>query len=350
MPRNREEPMSKRTIISLMALFLADRGLGLALEHAADGVHDGERTGGLVRAVLDHPETRVLLLGSSRTRRHLDPRRFEAALGTTVRNGGCDGQGIAYARAVAALARARGSQVQLHVVDLNPFDLVDARESRVGVLAPYFGETPIVDDLLVARSPWAPIYLQSRTYRFNSTAIPLVFRAVRGRDVDDDRGFAPLADDAHPRPTAAPPAPGDSSDSSERSGIAHYRAFVREAHSAKAMVAFVIGPVRDGWSASDTHRIDVLVRVVRAEGATVVDLRDLTLDPDVWVDAIHLDAEGADELSRRAADALAESLARAASSSLADSPESTVAEMLTASLAGRMADALDHARDVTTTP
>lgn len=302
----------QRTLVSLVMLFVADRGFGLVLDLAAQGVHDGERTGGLVRAVIDHPEARVLLLGSSRVRRHLDPRRFESALGKSVRNAGCDGQGIAYARGVAALARAHGSRAELYVVDLNPFDLVDARESRAGVLAPFFGETAVVDDLLLARSTWAPVYLQSHAYRFNSTALPLAFRALRGSVVDDDRGFTPLASTERPSAAGVPHVSDSSTEGSEaaaRQGLAHYRALGREARAAGVAVAFVVGPVRGGWSASDARRIDRLVSTVRAEGETVLDLRDVELDPARWVDAIHLDAEGADELSRRAAESLAASTA-----------------------------------------
>jgi hypothetical protein len=294
--------LMSRIIFSFVVLFAVDRGCGLALEHVARGVYDGERTGGLVRAVIDHPEARVLLLGSSRVRRHLDPRRFESALGRSVRNAGCDGQGIAYARAVAALARARGSRAELYVVDLNPFDLIDARESRAGVLSPFYGEVPVVDELLASRSEWAPIYLESHAYRFNSAALPLVFRAMRGQAVEDDRGFSPLARRERPRDVDGPDLEGD--EASTRRGLAHYRALVREARAGGVSVVFVVGPVRGGWSAADLDRIELLARAVRDEGASVIDLRDAGLDSSRWVDAIHLDAEGADELSRRVAESL----------------------------------------------
>lgn len=297
--------MPRRLLVSLVLVFVADRGLGLALDQAARGVHDGERTGGLVRAVVDHPEARVLLLGSSRVRRHLDPRRFEAALGVPVRNAGCDGQGVAYARAVAALARAHGSRAERYVVDLNPFDLVDARESRVGVLAPFFGHAPVVDELLEARSAWAPLYLRSHAYRYNSAALPLAFRALRGARADDDRGFAPLAAGERPH-GGAPRAPSEAADeAAEARGMAHYRSLLREARAADVAVTFVVGPVRDGWSEADQRRLRRLVDALADEEARVIDLRHLALARERWVDPIHLDAEGADELSRRAAAAVA---------------------------------------------
>lgn len=299
--------MTRRVLLSLVALVALDRAIGLGLELASRDVHDGERTGGLVRAVVDHPQTDVLLLGSSRVRRHLDPRRLEAALGRSVRNAGCDGQGVAYARSIAALARAHGSHASLYVVDVNPFDLIDAREARSGVLSPYYGQSPVVDALLEARSTWAPLYLQSHTYRFNSSALPLLFRALRGREGDDDRGFAPLASRQSPIPDAAPSVGVVGTHVAQARGLAHYEALVREAREANVEVVFVVGPVRDSWTADDMRRIAAIEARVREAGATVIDLRRVAMPSTRWVDAIHLDAEGADELSRRLAASLSSS-------------------------------------------
>ncbi|HJL32228.1 MAG TPA: hypothetical protein RMI62_24295, partial [Polyangiaceae bacterium LLY-WYZ-15_(1-7)] len=289
-------PATLRPVLLFLALLgLADRALGAGLELASARALDGEKSGGLLRAALADRRARWVVFGSSRVRRHVDPVPLEAALGERVRNAGCDGHGVLYARLLAALMRAEGSRARSYVLDLNPHDLVDDRAGRLGLFAPFVGRDPRVDAALEARDPFARLKLLSHVYRYNSAGLPSLARALRGGP--PSRGFAPLAPRAGLRPTppspVTPPAVPRADDAAAR-GLAHYAAFVDDARVAGVEVRFLVGPRRGGWPAPEARALATLLELARARRVSVIDLRALPVPNGHWVDDVHLDARGAE--------------------------------------------------------
>ena len=314
------------------ALFLAglvavDQIAGLALEWSLSRVRSGQGAGRIL-AALDHADTEVLVLGSSRAYRHVDAARLGVRLRARVYNAGCPGQGLAYAYMLAGLAIERGAPIELALVHLDPEDLLVDTSSRALVFAPFAEQSQLVRSRLARIDPTIALKLRSRSYRFNSAAVGLVRRAASDEAPTEVLGFAPrdgqISDRlaAHPPERRAPPgklAPPGSSlewasvgrvalDPEMERDLADLIAGLRERG---ARVLVFVGPrYRAGARPApwETATLAAAQALVARAGAHFVSLDEQThtslADRALFYDPSHLNATGAAHLTDLLADAI----------------------------------------------
>jgi len=178
-----------RSAVFLAALIALDQGLGAGLGSLLARARSGQGAG-LVQRALQARDAGILVFGSSRAQRHVDPAALERGLGLSAHNAGCPGQALAYARMLEALVLARGSRARLFVLQIDPKHLFVDRSARASVFAPFYGESAAVDQILAA-DRFAALKLQSRSYRFNSLALGLLRAVALPGAEADGNGFTP---------------------------------------------------------------------------------------------------------------------------------------------------------------
>ncbi len=158
-------------------LVLVDRGVDFALTQALTKTELGRKTDPVVKARA--VKANVIVLGTSRARRHYDVQVLREVLGTTVFNAGCDGQLLPYVRAAADLI-LQDYKPSLMIVNVEPSMLVEGRGgyARAAALASYFDESAVVRELLYATGPLARVRYLCRAHRHNQSAVELLANAV----------------------------------------------------------------------------------------------------------------------------------------------------------------------------
>jgi len=293
-------------VVSIFVLVTGDWLVGAGLSRLSEDILTGERSGGQARLAIERRHAQIIAFGSSRTRRHIAPVVLERRLSRSAHNAGCDGQGIAYARAVQSLVHRRGGRPELVLLDLNPADLwIDSR-ARTHVLAPWFGATPAVDDALGASDPLVAATLASRAYRFNSSALPIIRRSWVSEPPSD--GFAPL-----PRAlvtTSAEVTEASLPFESEAFGL--YEAFVLDAQHHGSVVVFFISPVAGPMNARERAGLARLEALSARLDVTVVDFSSRVhpafSEAASFHDRVHLAENGALRLTELLAETLTDIL------------------------------------------
>ena len=299
----------------LLGALAIDRAIGFVLTPVADRVVALQDPSGVAAAnwVLANRQADVLIFGSSRAKHHFDPQVLDAKLGVDASNVGIQARGIRFARMVQSELLRKGTRARLFVLQLELAELFDPAPQRAVSLAPWYGRSPVVDDILEDSSQYAWLKLQSHAYRYNGKVLHMLrdsrkpsssptkgYVALRGslNDFPERKGRGAL----HRRLEQPIPA--------ERGQL--YREFVRAAGEQGIEVAFVIGPrLRPDDPEPDSQyaaAVQFFQQLARDEGAHFLPLTDVEYpdfrQPSLYRDWLHLNATGAALLSRRLADAL----------------------------------------------
>jgi hypothetical protein len=301
--------MLRRALLFVAGLVALDVVTGAGLEALFTRTRAGEGSGAVNR-VLEHANVDVVVFGSSRAKQHFDPAVLVgAAPGPTGYNAAANGQGVPYARAVQALIAAHrtADRPQCQVLHLDVVDLVEPRLDRVAVLLPLARRTPVILDLVARSDPWARVKALSSAWRFNSVALSVLrnqgtappegylgfdAKTARRRGMIDDRELVGTV-------TAAPDAPSPVA-------VALLRDFVATARAGGDDVVWVTSPMSRAVRFSDDPlRVwarDQLRDLSRDLGVTYLSFDEDAVGAfaraDLFVDAAHLNAEGAELLSR----------------------------------------------------
>jgi hypothetical protein len=277
--------LAARLAIVLALLTAADRGLGSALLALQRLTLRGDVSGGFANGVrAARPE--VLVLGSSRAQAAYDDRAIGRALGRRCFNAGLGGRGLLHARGLQALV-AGSAPPELVVVDACWFE--DERD-RAGVLAPFFGESAVLDAILTGRRPGPRLKLASRLYRMQGR-LPTTLRFL-GRPAPAS-GFRPKHGTMSERPlridalrARARVPPGYE---------AELRGLVGDVRRRGGRVVFVEAP---SWGQPLPEPVlETWERVAREEAVPFLRLRveelEALRDPTLFADPAHLNARGA---------------------------------------------------------
>jgi hypothetical protein len=294
--------MMRRTLAFVLLLVVLDLGLAALLARGFARQRSGA-SGGLANQAIA-VEAPLLILGSSRAQHHLDPRILGEAAGLRAWNAGADGQGLCYAASLLDLLERRW-EPRLVVWSLDRKDF-DPRErpsqlQRLSVLLPHYAASPLLRRLWRSQGYEARLKVQVRTYRFNSLALPMLASLFRPPLPPSDGGFVP----APARP--GPPAPGPREDyeTPDERALATLQKSVERLAARGAEVVLLTGP---RWAPEDPptafydaidRRIEDLAQGIphvtfwRMDEAALPEFRD----PGLFIDAGHLNAEGAKRLS-----------------------------------------------------
>lgn len=174
---------ASRVGLVLALVLLADLLLGGGLLALQRRSHQGDVSGGFANGVrAARPE--VLLLGSSRAQAAFDDREFSRRLGKRCFNGAVGGRGLFHARGLLALVNAEAPPETV-VLDASWFE--DERE-RASILAPFWGESAPLDEVLSGGSWTARLKLASRLYRMQGR-LPTTLRHLGSEPPES--GFRP---------------------------------------------------------------------------------------------------------------------------------------------------------------
>jgi hypothetical protein len=303
-------------VIFVVGLVAADRVVAQALRALATDVRTGEQIG-LVQRALASRDRDVLVFGSSRAKRHVDPEVIEAESGLRAYNGGVLGQGLPYARMLEALLLDRGTAARVFVLQLDPVDLFADRTARAGMFAVFYGEVDAVDRILEERDRFARLKLLSHAYRFNSLGLSILRHRVAPADTNP-LGFEPRrgqVDPAQAGPDAAAGLPiGELLPRME----AMLRAFLGDARRAGVRCVVTVGPryragIAGGPPAEwELAGLDRMAAIAREEGARFAPLDERVeafMSPALYADRAHLNARGAAIFSRLLAEEIRLALA-----------------------------------------
>jgi len=296
--------MPRRALLFLLLLAGLDLGLAALFDRAFVAQRSGA-SGGLANQAVA-VEAPLLILGSSRAQHHLDPEILGPAAGLRAWNAGADGQGLYYAYSLLDLVERRSvPRLVVWNLDLKDFDPKERPRQlqRLSILLPHYGESTRLRDLWESQGYEARLKVRVRTYRYNSLVLPMLESLVRPSLPPPGGGFAPIA----PRP-GIPPVAGDSQEydlPDERAVQALEEAASRLAGRDCAVVLLTAprwapgDPPATFYDRIDRRFEDMAQRIPRVafwrlDEAVLPEFRD----PGLYVDAGHLNADGARRLSQ----------------------------------------------------
>jgi len=298
-----------------VGLLVLDRAAGFAIGALAEQTMTGETTGGLVRQALAHRDSDIIVFGTSRARRHIDPVILEQELSATAWNAACDAQSIPYALVLETLLLEQDTSAKLLVITAEPTDFL-APNTRAHVLAPWVGKSDAVDEELYALTTFEPLKLLSVSYRYNSRLLALLKQRFSPTDIGN-KGYLAMEGELPAELQQPLKDEGLSlSDLPNREAAERqHRKFMSLARERGIEVYVTISPrfVAPGSDEPETRELILseLERIADEEGAKMSRIDEVTHPelnaPEMFRDPDHLNGEGARRFSRL----LAAELARA---------------------------------------
>lgn len=309
--------MTARRVLGVVAfalgLVLCDQAGGRVLDAIFARVGTGEFAGRPNRS-LRHTEAEIVVFGSSRAVYHIDPEVLSSSLHRAAYNAGSAGRGIGYARALESLLLRRGSRAKVFVLVVDMDELWSRHAARVSVLAPFWGESEVLDEMLEARTPLARWKLRSGVYRYNSMILPVVANWLFESEADVGGGFVRMKAGRKLDPSIRPtprriPGPVNGYQ------VELFRGFIRDAREHGVDVILITAPRwrPDGLAPMERAGRPRIAAIARQEGALYAPIDHLThpefVDPTLFADETHLTPEGAALYSRQLAAVIADVLA-----------------------------------------
>ncbi len=305
--------MTPRQLFTNAALFtlvagVLDQGGGWVLDRLYARTRVGEGSGAVNHA-LEHHQAEVLMFGSSRAKQQLDPQIVERTTGWTAYNLGANGQGLPYARGVQALMIEAGASSRCHVLHLDVVDLVDPKLERMTTLAPFVARSEAVLELVSRGDRWARLKSWSALWRHNSVVLG-VLRNQGKRPPADYRGYQPMKTrrqgfaDAREFAGTAGAHEAITWNPASQQLLREFAAAARESGATPVWITAPMNPGGDASPTLDPSRVSAKVALGELAAELGVTYRSYDevahaqyRDPGLFVDPVHLHADGAVLLS-----------------------------------------------------
>lgn len=186
----------RRPIFCLMLFFcimiICDYGISRACAFLYKRLRSGQ-VNILCRVLIEKSD--VIILGSSRPRRHLNPQILSAALGVSVINSAQDGMGLPTIFGSSDVI-LRSYHPKLVLIELDPqFAIRRFRETyskRILSLAPFWDQSDVIRELTVNQGYTRYIHALVKSSRFNGVLIPLFLQSMSNNKEYGMNGYAPL--------------------------------------------------------------------------------------------------------------------------------------------------------------
>jgi hypothetical protein len=150
------------------------------------------QNGTINEALMEKAE--IVILGSSKARRHYDVMELANKTGREVYNLGYDGQGLPYIRGACDLL-LESYTPKILVVEIEPQFLMsgfcERYQKRIFSLAPYWDQSPSIRKMICDIGPFQRIKYLSRTLRYNDKPLFLLYGLLRKQD-NGIHGYVPL--------------------------------------------------------------------------------------------------------------------------------------------------------------
>ncbi|MDR2056694.1 MAG: DUF1574 domain-containing protein [Dysgonamonadaceae bacterium] len=177
----------------LIFLFILDFGIGKILNYYYFKQKYGEYA--VLTKTIENPTNQrieILIMGSSRARRHYHPGIISATLGKSCYNAGYDAQSILFHKALLDIIEEKYKpEIIVLDVNMNELDNEEISYDQLSVLLPYASRYPKLWNTLLLKSPFERIKAISRIYPYNS----LLDKIVKGNIIyqeSDINGFMPF--------------------------------------------------------------------------------------------------------------------------------------------------------------
>jgi hypothetical protein len=182
-----------KILLFIVLLLILDFAIGKTLNYYYFKQKQGEYA--LLTRTIENPTNQraeILIMGSSRAKRHYHPGIISATLGKSCYNTGYDAQSILFCKALLDIIREK-YKPEIIVLDVNMHALNNEEISydQLSVLLPYASRYPMLWNTLSLKSPFERIKCISLIYPYNS----LLDKIVKGNIVhweDDINGFVPF--------------------------------------------------------------------------------------------------------------------------------------------------------------
>jgi hypothetical protein len=180
-------------LLFIVLLFILDFAIGKTFSYYYFKQKQGEYA--TLTKTIENPtnqKVEILIMGSSRARRHYHPGIISATLGKSSYNAGYDAQSILFHKALLDIIEEKYKpKIIVLDVNMNELDNEEISYDQLSVLLPYAPCYPELWNTLSLKSPFERIKCISRIYPYNS----LLDKIVRGNIMhmeDDIKGFVPL--------------------------------------------------------------------------------------------------------------------------------------------------------------
>ncbi len=298
----------------LLGALLIDRSLGGLLQTAATRVVHGE-TLKHVNVAPAYMDGGIVVFGSSRAARHVDPQVLRAETGLTAYNAGSDGQGIHFHRTLQELLLQQSARPRLLVLHVDAMDLANPLPGvRSLALAPFIDRSADARSVVLHCDPRAWIKQCSLTWRFNSLIHQ--FSGGPGKGSHDGNQFHPLNGVMDQRQVAEASRRMSGQKLERRSpaeiatDVEMHRAFIHRARENGVEVVLLVGPRLLRRSDGEDDALALLQQLAAEEHVPLLQLDEHHYpefrDPAVYCDKDHLNARGAALLTELLSDRIRE--------------------------------------------
>jgi hypothetical protein len=308
--------------IGVIALIvITDMALGVTFGWLYRKTRTGE-SGGLINDALSR-DPQILLLGSSRMRRHAMPTILNRKLSLTAYNAGMDGRDFLYASMLFDLWRRSHAPPKMIVLNVDPetFQQDEDELQRSGNFSFYYDDSPLVRQILNQRSRFERLKFFSRAYRANGKVLAIAKNLFAHQDSDFD-GFEPMSGSLpmNPSPPALSASDGEREKTAMRESTSNefyplkvecFKLLADYCTKNGTRLVLVQGPCyREKLHAHDVQ-VKVLSKFLASyPGVEFVDLSTCAHPdgfpdkPELFKDSTHLNAHGAEIFSTMLAEAL----------------------------------------------
>jgi hypothetical protein len=165
-----------RLSIVLLALFLADKGIGMIMRHLYFSQQSGD--GYLINYTIDSTRADIVVLGSSRAKHTYVPGIFYDSLKLTCFNAGRDGTHHVLFNCAQFRLITKRYNPGLVIFDIRPEDLGYSPDEydMLAPLLPFYKDHPEIRNVLNKKSPYEKFKHISTIYPYNS----LIFQVIMG--------------------------------------------------------------------------------------------------------------------------------------------------------------------------
>ena len=174
-------------VLFLALVLLLDLLAGTFLKKLHKKLDRGEF--GLINKIINGPEEKVLVFGSSRAKYHYNSKEIESNSKMTCYNAGFNGRGILLSNILIKLLLQK-SKPSVIILDINFLDKTYAEEHRkLDIMKPLYSQFNEVKELLDRNNLYEKVRHLSRSYPYNATIPACIERKIDKNKEDQRKGF-----------------------------------------------------------------------------------------------------------------------------------------------------------------
>lgn len=279
-----------RLLLLITILILIDRIGGSVLHHYYLKVKSGSEYKTIY--AVEKSREDLLIMGSSRAYHHYVTTVLEQNLDMRSYNLGRDGAGVLYNYAIYKTICER-RKPKMVIMDVNPEEFMapNASYQLLYQLLPHYGKNKYINEVVLLRSPFEWLKVQSLLYRYNSQPFYIAVNNVQYSGIDTSKGYLALYGKLKDKPETV----ATNVREVDALLLHYFERFLEEAQRNNTRVVICISPVYRQYRRA-TPSIEHTYRICGKHKVPVLDFsrEKLFLDhPEYFRDITHLNDTGA---------------------------------------------------------